>query len=238
MAPTKGAAILDGFEELIGQAEAFREANRDSAPRKAARLAKSLSDLIGEGIGTMSDDDAQALIDTLDGFQSFLTTVEGGTFDKAEGDDTATKIAGLIAAGEDFQPNGFDAERAEALIQRWKAASGRRARGTGGSTTPPSAQVPVPVKVTFTYPDGADLKLKNVIQHGSTWSSVSAEITKRAMAIDGLERGASYTRPATAQEEWRAAVKSIKEGGDGGTVTVPTSQGDMVAVVEAVREAA
>lgn len=238
MAPTKGAAILDGFEAVIDQAEAFREAARDSAPRKAARLAKGLSELVNEGIGTMSDDDAKALIDTLDGFQQFLTTVEGGTFDKAEGDDMATKVAGLIAAGEEYQPNGFDTARAEELLTRWKASSGRRARGTGESSTPPSQLVPCPVRVTFTYPEGTDISLKPVIQHNSSWSSVSAEITKRAMAIDGLERGDDYTRPAEAREAWQAAVKSIKDGGEGGTVTVPTEHGDLVAVVEAVREAA
>lgn len=236
MAPSKGVAILDGFEGVVKSAEAFKAAASDSAPRKAARLSKSLTETLAsiEGI----DEVKEAVTAALAGLGTALTGVEGGTFDKAEGDEQARKILGLIAAGEEFQPTGFDEARATDLLDRWKAASGRRARGTGESTTPPSQMVPVPVRVTFTYPDGVDLSLRDVIQHDSTWSSVSAEITKRAMAIDGLERGADYTRPETARDEWRAAVKSIKDGGAGGTVNVETQHGTMVAVVEAVREAA
>lgn len=219
--------LLDAFADVVAEAEAHKAATTATPEAKAVKQARNLIETLGDlEAGEAILADLQAFVG------SIAPTVE---VDRQAGNDAATAIGGLIAAAQAVEIPGFDPEAAATLLERWKAATGRRARGEAGGGADPKQAVPCPVRVTFAYPDGSDVKLSDTITHASTWSSVSAEITKRAMALAGLNRGEPYTRPAEAAAEWKAARASIIDGGAGGVVTVPTPAGDMVATVEAVR---
>lgn len=234
-AQSKGGALLTEMESHVEAAEAAKAARSGSTEKKAARQAVALADLLTEA-DVPEGVDVETLVSTLTQTAELLGGKADEAVDFTDGNGIAEKVSALIAVGEDYQPTGFDAERAESLITRWKAATGRRSRGTGnGAGTPPSQIPPCPIRVVFTYPDGSDLKLSTDVTHTASWSSVSAEISKRALTLDGMERGDGYKRPESAKAMWREAVSSIKDGGDGGTVIVPTAKGDLIAEVMPVR---
>lgn len=227
-AQSKGAALLTQATSIVEAYEAAKEAASGTMEKKAARQATNLA-------STLADLEMYAdLQNMLVGIASDLTGQVADLVDTTEGEKVFATVSGLLAADEDYRPVGFDAEVASDLVERWGKAT-RRTRGSGGGSTPPSQMLPCPVRVTFTYPEGAETSLKSVIEHSSTWSSVSAEITKRAMALSGLERGDDYDRPEAAKVAWREAVQSIKNDGPGGVVEVETPAGVMLAEVSAVR---
>lgn len=225
----KGAALLADFGPMVETAEAAKEAAGGSPERKAAREATSLADYL-----TGTDTEENGILATfLTDLVGNLTGETADLFDKTDGQKMADAIGTLLALDEDYRPAGFDADKATDLLARWKGATGRR--GNGGGSIPESQKVPCPIKVTFTYPEGSDVDLANEITHSSSWSSVSNEISKRARAIDGIDANAGYKRPESAATAWKAVRKAIIDGGEGGTVTVPTEHGEMIAEVTAVR---
>lgn len=219
MTPGKGSTLLADLANDVEKAEAFKASKAGSVEKGIQRKAKSLHDALAD-----ADRNEQMRADLTDLMAELDGDVEG-TFDRTSGDLLASIAQAELAKPEDYRLAGFDAVKAEELVGSWKKAMGGRGTGNGGA----SQRTPVPIKVTFTFPDGHT----DTITH-NYWSSVSNEITGRAKELDGFE-GRGYKRPEEAKEAWRAAVKSIKDEGDGGTVTIPTKAGDLVAVVEAVR---
>lgn len=221
MTPGKGNTLLADLLAETETAEAIRESNANSDGKKAASQANTL-------LTTLEKMDVEEKVrETLTEMVGRFTEVETQAFDKTAGALLASIAQAELAKPEEYQLTGFDAVKAEELIGRWKKATGGRG---SGSTLSENAKPPVPIKVTFTFPDSHT----ETIQHGSSWSSVSNEITQRAKALDGFE-GKGYKRPEDAAQAWKAAVATIREGGSGGVVTVPTKAGNLIAEVEAVR---
>lgn len=226
MSPTKGAALLSGFDTTVVAAEEAKASAAGTEEKKAARQAKGLAELLGSLGGY---DTVQAsLVETAESLGGKVADL----FDTEEGNKVADRIKRLLDVDPEDQPQGFDVEVASDLLKRWKGATGRRGTGDGSSKSDP---LPCPVKVVFTYPEGSEVKMTDHIRHTSTWSSVSAEVTKRAIALDGGERDGKYKRPESADTMWKEAKKAIKDGGVGGKVVVPTKSGNMVAVLTADR---
>lgn len=231
MATGKGATLLSDFEPVVVNAEEAKAAAAGTEEKKAARAAMSLADYLAD----RGKEEDSSLFWTLAETAEGLVGEVADLFDAEEGNKMADAIKSLLGIDEDYRPAGFDADKAEALVTRWKAATGRRGRGNGGGSIPESQKVPCPIKVVFDYPEGTDIDLKPEIVHASSWSSVSNEITKRARLIDGIDVNAGYKRPEKAAAEWKAIRETIANGGEGGTMTVPTEHGDLVATVTAQR---
>lgn len=228
-----GAALLDAFEAVVSGAEQVKASTEVTTEIKAARQARSLLSVL------LSADEGSILADNPVNLENALTewlqaVPAEVSVDRTEGNALASKVTSLMGAAE-YAPLGFDLERADALVSRWKSVSGRAPRGEGKSD--PAQRVGFPISLAFTYPEGApDTMPSASIQHDSTWSSVSAEISKRACMLDGIGRGEGYTRPAPARDAWRAARKAIKAGEPGPfTVEVPTKVGAMLVQVTPVR---
>lgn len=221
MVQGKGAALLSEFASEVETAKAVKAQNADSKGKRAISQANGLIKTLAEM------DTAEALRDSLSEMVTQFSEVETAAFDKTQGMLLASVVKAQVETPEDYRLTGFDTDQAETLLGEWKTATGGRGPGSGSGDS--AQRTPVPVRVTFTFPDSHT----EVITH-NYWSSVSNEITQRAKALEGFE-GKGYRRPEEAAKEWKAAATSIKTGGNGGVVTIPTKVGNLTAEVTAVR---
>lgn len=204
--------MLTRLTEATTEADASKGAKADSVEAKMAKAARTLL--------TVPDAFGAPIPAGVSKWLTEATTLSPEGFDRMEGDLLASILSSLSGVPETFRPKGFDkvADKVAEAVDAWNATRpGRRSgSGSGESTTPASQKLATfgigSVKLTMT---SDKLPEPRVVQHGSTWSSLSAEINKVAKVIDGKADAApgsySYQDVDTAAgPAWRAFVDKVK----------------------------
>lgn len=220
-------ALWDGVTTHTEAAEAVKASGKGSTEKKISKAATSLVDLLGEAEG-LDTEATENLVSALDALVAEMDKATTEVFDLTEGQQYADAIGALLETPI-LRPETFGETEAREMLARWKAATGRKPRGEGSGD---ANMVGVPVKITFDYPEGSEIDLRDWVRHNSTESSLSNEISKRARIIDGIAAGTGYKRPESASKEWKAAMAAIKAGETGPwVVNVPTGKGNMKATM-------
>lgn len=200
--------------ELVTATTAAAEAKGTKADAPEARMAKAARLLL-----TTPDVFGAPIPAGVNKWLESASTLSADAFDRLEGDLLSSILSSLAGVPESFRPKGFDkvADKVAEAVENWNATRpGRRSGGTGESTTPESQKLSTfgigSIRLTMSGPNLAEPK---VVEHGSTWSSLSAEINKVAKVVDGRESAApgeySYQKvDPKAGPAWRAYVDAVK----------------------------